>query len=417
MEKRDLPGGKLLMCASRGSHLRQFHGPYVEWLAQHGWQVDTISQGKPELSGTRREWELEFSKRQFSIKNIQTIFLIRNLLRREKYDVVVAHATLAGLLTKLAAVLAGRPRFRLVLVCHGYLFREGGGWKSRVYRWCEKAFSGRVDCLVTMNGEDTALAEKYQLCRKVVQVPGMGLCPFPLPLENEVLQAKKALRIENCGPVFLCVGEFSRRKNQAMLLNAFQRVHRECPGAKLLFAGEGALLEECRRQAVPLGDFVQFLGQRRDIPVLLACCDWLVTASRSEGLPFSVMEALYLGKPVLASAIKGHRELVQDGKNGRLFPLESPSALESQWVQLAKKSHWQEKGTLPEKYMIWKVFPQVMACYLADTLWEKGGQWDEAIHMDFTNTAAGSAGGLYHGESPGGNGAGVSRGAGDDCPR
>lgn len=142
MEKRDLPGGKLLMCASRGSHLRQFHGPYVEWLAQHGWQVDTISQGKPELSGTRREWELEFSKKEFSIKNIQTVFLIRNLLRWEKYDVVVAHATLAGILTKLAAVLAGGPRFRLVLVCHGYLFREGGGWKSRLYtRGSESALS------------------------------------------------------------------------------------------------------------------------------------------------------------------------------------------------------------------------------------------------------------------------------------
>lgn len=415
MEKRDLAGGKLLMCASRGSHLRQFHGPYVEWLTRHGWQVDTISQGKPGLPGTRREWELQFSKKEFSIKNIQTVFMIRSLLRREQYDVVVAHATLAGLLTKLTAVLAGGPRFRLVLVCHGYLFREGDGWKSRLYRWCEKAFSGRVDCLVTMNGEDTTLAEKYRLCHKVVQVPGMGLCPFPPPPGSQVLQVKKALRLENCGPVFLCVGEFSRRKNQAMLLEAFQRVHRECPSARLLFAGEGALLEGCRRQAVPLGDFVQFLGQRGDIPVLLSCCDWLVTASYSEGLPFSVMEALYLGKPVLASDIKGHRELVQDGKNGRLFSLGSTWKLETQWVELAKETHWQKKGELPEEYMIWKALPQVMACYLADTPWEKGGQWDEAIHMDFTNTAAGSAGRLYRGKGSGDNGTGISCSAGDDC--
>lgn len=408
MEKREYSGGKLLMCASRGSHLRQFHRPYVEWLAQRGWQVDTISQGKPELSGTHREWELTFSKKEFSIKNIQTVFKIWKLLRWERYDVVVAHATLAGLLTKLASVLAGGPRFRLVLVCHGYLFGEGDRWKNRLYRWCEKAFCGRVDCLITMNSEDEALAKKYRLCRKVVRVPGMGLCPFPPPPESQVLQTRQALGLQNYSPVFLCVGEFSRRKNQTALLNAFQTVHRECPGARLLFAGEGALLKECRRQAVPLGDFVQFLGQRDDIPVLLSCCDWLVTASRSEGLPFSVMEALYLGKPVLASRVKGHRELVQDGTTGRLFSLESPQILESQWVELAKKSDWQEKGNLPEEFMIRQALPQVMACYLANTPWEKGGKWDEAIHVDTAGTAA-DTGELYGSEGRGDNGVGIPR--------
>lgn len=377
MERHNAQGGKMLMCASRSSHIRQFHEPYLRWLFERGWKVDTVSQGRPGMRWTRQELDFSFSKKEISLKNIQTIFKVSKLLRWERYDVVVAHATLAGFLTRLAVVLAKSPKPRLVLVCHGYLFREGGGWKNQVYRLCEKAFSGQVDCLLTMNREDEFLAHRYGLCREIFRIPGMGVCPLPHPKPDEIQRTKQRLGLENTGPVFLCVGEFSRRKNQALLLDAFAQISPHFPGARLLFAGEGELLEACRQQARPLGDCVQFLGQRSDIPLLLSCCDWLVTASRSEGLPFSVMEALALGKPVLASNVKGHQDLIRHGENGRLFPLDDRLALISCWESILRGPDWREKGILPEKYQIHQVLPQVMACYLAGTPWEIGGSGHE----------------------------------------
>ena len=80
--------------------------------------------------------------------------------------------------------------------------------------------------------------------------------------------------------------------------------------------------EECRELSQKLGleDRVLFPGQVRDIPAWYAMADAAVSASRSEGLPFNVMEAMYAGLPVVASQVKGHTDLITDGETGLLYP-------------------------------------------------------------------------------------------------
>ena len=355
---------KVLFCASRTSHLARFHQPYLTAFARMGWQVDTVSQGEEELGDVSGQFLLPFHKSWISPGNLSTLFRLTRLLQKERYDLLIGHTTLASFLLRTAAVLSRQKHSRLVQVCHGYLFRDDDSFRSRLYRSGERVFHKRVDCLLVMNGEDEAIARKYRFCRTIHRIPGMGLDLQKLVPKKSGAEIRRNLEIGPKEKMLLCVGEFSRRKNQFRLLQGFASLPTE--GVRLVFAGEGNRLEACRRFAAgkQLGNRVLFLGERTDVPSLLEACDGLVTASRSEGLPFSVMEALAMGKPVVASEVKGHRELVENGKTGLLFRLETeqePAETLTRFLRTPAE-HWQKADMTP--WLLETVQGQVMAEYL-----------------------------------------------------
>src|SRR5699024_3130419 len=108
------------------------------------------------------------------------------------------------------------------------------------------------------------------------------------------------------------------------------------PNVKLLLAGEGPKLEACRNLAQELGlnDTVTFLGFQKELERLLQLCDIAVAASIREGLPVNVMEAMACGLPVVASDNRGHRELIQNGKNGWVLPDYKPDLFADKVKQL-----------------------------------------------------------------------------------
>lgn len=108
-------------------------------------------------------------------------------------------------------------------------------------------------------------------------------------------------------PVILCVGRFTAQKRHRRLLGALARLRRDGSPAKLWLAGSGPLEPLLRRSAARLGiaGAVVFLGQRDDVPALMARADVLALPSAFEGLPLVVLEAMAAGLPVVASAIGG----------------------------------------------------------------------------------------------------------------
>jgi glycosyltransferase involved in cell wall biosynthesis len=123
---------------------------------------------------------------------------------------------------------------------------------------------------------------------------------------------------------------FRGSKGHDHLLEAFQLLRAEVPGARLLLVGDGI-----RRQWVEslaherdLGDAVVFAGFRDDVPALLAAMDCFALAStRTEGVPQSLLQAFAAGTPVVATRIGGIPEVVEDGRTGLLVPPEDPRAL------------------------------------------------------------------------------------------
>lgn len=373
MPRMDNRPKRVLMVASRFSHLQQFHTPYLRWFAENGWEVEAAAQGMGEFPFPSSIHRMPFCKSLLSLQNIGTIFRLMRLFRKQEYQLVVSHTQLAGFLTKLALVFSGKRATRWVHVCHGYLFRDDGSLKSRMYLFCEKLFCGRSACLLVMNREDEKISMRHRLCRKIVRIDGMGFPEDRFPIltpsgfDAERSRFRKQAGVAAQEIILLCVGEFSPRKNQSSLIRALAAIAEEFPRVLLWFAGEGQCLEECVSLASRLGvnERVCFLGQCKEIDQLLAACDALITASRCEGMPFSVMEALFCGKPVLASRIKGHEELIQDGKNGLLFSLDELGTERAMRTFLKKPGQF-KTVTLPEKYHLRAVFPKVLACYLGE---------------------------------------------------
>lgn len=306
---------KILYAASVIGHIARFHREYIEALSARGFLVDVMARG------AGADIDIPLEKRIFSLKNLLCIPKIRKIIRRGGYSAVILNTALAAFYTRLACPRRGRPR--IVLIVHGYLFSQ----KRPTAMGCllllaERALSGRTDAILTMNSEDTEIARKYRLTRgKIYETRGMGASVRP------ILTPPSVIRRELFGDSFVMtfVGELSPRKNQIFLIRALPALIERIPTLRLCLVGEGAgrdaIVSEARRLGVY--DRVLLLGEREDACDVIRASDLYVSAARSEGMPFNVIEALGVGKTVLASRIKGHSDLISDGIDGFLFEPES----------------------------------------------------------------------------------------------
>ncbi len=361
---------KMLIVASRLSHIVNFHLPYIQAFREAGWQVDVAAEGTVKHPLLGRCYDMHFVKNPLSVENWKTIRQLTALLRENHYTLVYSNATLAGFALRMAVKrLPQQERPRCVHISHGYMFDDSRQLRSRVYRMVEKHLAKVTDTLVVMNHEDEQLARRYHLSEQIVFTHGMGLCGerFPSITQKERQTLRQQYGADEDTMVLLCVGEFSARKNQALLIEALNRLpltaRRRC---RLLLAGQGATQEACQQLTAryELQPFVHFLGQVAEPAALYRCADVLVSAATMEGLPFNVMEALYCGIPVVASRIKGHTDLLTDGDNGLLFDIHTDHAadrLTAQWQKLlndhALYQRLKDHAVLPARYQIEHVRP------------------------------------------------------------
>ena len=368
---------RILICASRVSHILFFHLPYIRMFRENGWAVDIAAEGTTDCSDIDRCFDLSFVKNPLSPKNLKTIKRLTGIMKENRYDIVYSNSTLAGAALRMAAKKLGRNRPFCIHISHGYMFDDKHGLHSVMYRTAERMTAGVTDRLIVMNGEDLRLAEKYRLGKSIYFTDGMGLCTDKLPPvgADRRLGARKALGADKDSLVFLCVGEFSSRKNQELIINALDRTVKHDKHCIVVFAGEGAGLEKCKElvNKSELEPYTRFAGQVKDVNTLYRSADVLISASKMEGLPFNVMEALYCGTPVIASDIKGHSDLIRNGYNGLLFSLDNIDAA-GQLSQLMLKlmtdrkylSSLRGNTFLDEKFTIDRVRPQLFGL-LSDT--------------------------------------------------
>lgn len=363
-------GRKVLFTASTCSHIVNFHLPYLRKFREEGWTVHVACGGAPmPIPDVERVIDLPFEKSMWSPKNLKAAIRLSDEMRRECYDLIVTHTSLAAFFTRLALWgLEERPR--VANMVHGYLFDDETPWlKRNLLLGAERWMAGDTDLVLTMNRWDYETAKKYQLGRRVANVPGVGvdLSRFDGVLPDSRRRLRKELGIPENAFVLIYAAEFSKRKSQNVIIRALKRL----PGRVLLIlAGEGALREECQKLARGLGleERVLFPGQVRDIPAWYAMADAAVSASRSEGLPFNVMEAMYAGLPVVASQVKGHTDLITDGVTGLLYPYGDDRACAEQILRLTtsvklRRELAQNAKADVERYGLDRVLPVVWGRY------------------------------------------------------
>lgn len=177
---------------------------------------------------------------------------------------------------------------------------------------------------------------------------------------SERLAARRRLGIESTRPVLATVARLSPNKGHRYMIQALIEIRRHFPDVLYLVPGEGdmawrgdgGLRGELERQVSSLGlsDNVQFLGYYPDLQTILAATDLLVSPSLREGMQVSLLEAMAAGRPIVATAIGGTPEAVDDGQTGMLVPPADPVALALAVVQLlGDPDRMQQMGQLARR--------------------------------------------------------------------
>ncbi len=362
---------RVLFTASTPSHIRNFHLPYLRRFHELGFAVD-VACGEPvgEIPYADQVIPLPFQKKITAMENWKATRILKKHFRQVPYSLVVTHTSLAAFFTRLA-LPCGPSRPPVVNMAHGYLFDlNNPGAKDRLLFHAERLTAKGTDLVLTMNAQDLEIARLFHLGRRVSSVPGVGVDFTPL----DVLLSPSAapslpLSLPENAFCLLYAAEFSHRKNQALLIRGLaalpDHVH-------LLLPGQGALWADCKRLAEDLGlaQRVHFPGQVTNIAPWYALADGAVSASRSEGLPFNIMEAMYAGLPIVASAVKGHTDLLTNGQTGLLYTPDDPAAFAAAVRRLLvdpdlarRMGQAAHQAVLP--YSLPQVLPQVMEEYLS----------------------------------------------------
>lgn len=359
---------KILFTASTYSHIVHFHRPYLRAFTELGYTVDVACGGTPmEIPEARQVIQLPFEKSMTAPSNFAAARQLRKLIKTESYTLVSTHTALAAFFTRLAAMGLDTT---VVNTCHGYLFDEDTPKAKRsVLLAAERLTAARTDLLLTMNDCDYQIATKYRLGRRIKNIPGIGVdfSRFDSCVPELGHALRRELGIPEDAFVLVYPAEFSARKHQETCIRAMAVLP---DTVYLLLPGMGALRESCMELAAQLGvmDRVRFPGYITDMGPWYQAADCAITSSRSEGLPFNVMEAMYFGLPVVASAVKGHEDLVREGETGLLFPWGHTDACAQAVSSLAAaptlcRSMGRAGAEAVEAYRLELVLPQVMEAY------------------------------------------------------
>ncbi|HTP41791.1 MAG TPA: glycosyltransferase family 4 protein [Nitrospiria bacterium] len=255
---------------------------------------------------------------------------IIRLIRRLRPDVVHTHTSKAGALGRLAARLCRVPT--IVHTPHGHIFY---GYYGRVASACAVAaerWLGRMtDALVALTE-----AGRLEYAERRIVPPdrlhvihsGIELDGYARPRSSSPA-ARKALGLPVRGPVIGVLGRLVRIKGHRYLIEALPSILKSFPSATLLCVGEGPEREALVAGAARAGvlDRVRLVGAQHDLPRFIAACDVIVQPSLNEGMGRTVLEALVMGRPVIASQVGGLPDLIDHGVNGLLVPPASSAAL------------------------------------------------------------------------------------------
>ena len=263
------------------------------------------------------------------LSDLRALFGLVRLMRAWRPAIVHTHTAKAGLVGRLAARAARVPT--VVHTFHGHVLR---GYfspsKERLFRGVEAFLARTADALVAVS--EAVKRDLVELGvapeRKIRVIPlGLELAALAGALPRGVL--RREVGIEPEAPLVGIVGRLVPIKDVPAFLAAAQRVRERRPDAHFAVVGDGdersAL--EAQSRALGLEAALHFFGWRRDLPAVYGDLDVVVNASRNEGTPVALIEALAAARPVVATAVGGTPDLVGRDERGLLVPPGEPEAM------------------------------------------------------------------------------------------
>jgi glycosyltransferase involved in cell wall biosynthesis len=257
---------------------------------------------------------------------------LAQVLRRERVDVLHTHNPKPGLYGRVVGRLRRVPV--VVNTVHGLYATEDDPWPKRALVYALEAVASRFsDAELVQNPEDLALMRRLHITRHA-ELLGNGVDLARFDERRFTNEERRSLRAtfgaDDDTIVIGTVGRLVAEKGYPELFEAFHRLPDRARYRLVVAGGTDPDKPDALDPAVVAraeADGVLLLGQRDDVDALYAAMDVFVLASHREGFPRAAMEAAATGRPVIATDVRGCRQVVDDGRNGVLVAVEDPSAL------------------------------------------------------------------------------------------
>ena len=252
---------------------------------------------------------------------------LRAVLQAGAFDVVHTHSAKAGTLGRLAAHDIGVPR--IVHTFHGFPFHEFQSWaRRRAYIRIERSLGKLTDAFLAVGPAVAAEAIRRQIAPpERVRTIGVGVNTTAAPEAADRAEARRLLGAPPGMHVVGTVGRLDFQKAPEDFVKALALLGREDVFG--VWIGDGPLRGKTERLAARRGltGRISFLGERTDVNDLLPGLDVFAMASRYEGLPCAIVEAMTAARPVVATAVNAVPNIVIPGETGLLVPPGRPDLL------------------------------------------------------------------------------------------
>lgn len=329
---------KALIVSNSSGLITLFLKNDVELLKNKGYEIDCACNTNFPDDNTKEffaDYEINVFHVEFPIRNldinliIDSFRTINKILKKQKYDVVHCHSTIAAAIVRICMRKYRLNGTKIVYTSHGFPFYEGNnGKKARLFFAIEKYCSKYTDAIITICKEDYLNAKKMD-CKNVFMMHGVGVELerfYGCCINREEYRKKLGFFPED--KIILSVGELNTNKNHRIVIEALSMLNDSnieyviC-GREVTEKGKQRELEEIAKK---LHVRVKFLGFRKDIPQICHSVDIGVIPSLKEGLGLSGVEMLASGIPVVGSNRQGIKDYIKDGETGFLAdPLDKKS--------------------------------------------------------------------------------------------
>ena len=282
-----------------------------------------------------------------SLSDFNSMRALARFFRQQKFDVVHTHTPKAGLIGPIAARLARIPR--VVHTVHGLLFHDRMGRLPQTIFWIpEKLTATFCDRLLSQSREDVERAVRTRLCaRNKIAYLGNGIdvARFAPQATYDRTVKLREVGLQATDFVVGSVGRLVKEKGFMELFAAAETLNSRCPQIKFVVIGPretdqndalaAGYLDDLQRRGV-----VRFVNWCDDMRPWYAAMDIFALPSYREGIPRACMEAAAMMRPIVASDIRGCREVVLNGDTGLLVPPRDVPRLVSAIERLREDHNW-----------------------------------------------------------------------------
>ncbi|MEI7845635.1 MAG: glycosyltransferase family 4 protein [Chloroflexota bacterium] len=266
-------------------------------------------------------------------------------LRHEKYDLIHAHASKPGFLTRVAAIASRTP---VLYSPHCFAFHSGSGLiNAKLVAFLEALAAKYLTTRIVLVADgERELARQYGVGNDALFTTiytGIDVQKFQGSVNRAAI--RKSLWVPTDAVLICSAGRLSAQKSPLDFVKMAVIVHKHKPDVHFAWVGNGPLEEKaqvmCRESG--LGEVFHFPGHRTDIPEILQAIDCFVFPSLWEGFPIALLEAMAAGAPIVATDIPGSNEAIRSGVEGILVPVSDPVSLADAVLKVLNKPEMTEE--------------------------------------------------------------------------